>query len=388
MNNRETPLKIALIDPSLFSPPYDEALAQALIDIGLQVEVYTRQSRPGEKQIAQKLVSKFQFFRVSEKLLAMKVGKLAKIIKSFEYLLDLARFSIGDRGSVVHVQWLILPIFESVAWRLYKLLHPNTKLVLTLHDSKPFLGATSSFVQKIGYLNAAKAFDQFIVHTHEAKEIWLSRGLKNIEVIPHGILKVDTNISHDKPTNYNANIKEVLFFGLIKHYKGLDILIEAWGQIDKADKKDWKLRIAGNPVDDISHIKLRCQELNFNDEIIWDLRFIPEEELHSIFSAASCFVFPYREIDASGAFLSILPYLKPIVATKVGLFKELLIHEQSGLLVEKENPSELANSLMQIMTNQNFGNQLKLGLNEVSSNLSWPEIAKKTLKFYFNFKQH
>jgi glycosyltransferase involved in cell wall biosynthesis len=83
-----------------------------------------------------------------------------------------------------------------------------------------------------------------------------------------------------------------------------------------------------------------------------------------------------------------LPYLKPIVATKVGLFKELLIHEQSGLLVEKENPSELANSLMQIMTNQNFGNQLKLGLNEVSSNLSWPEIAKKTLKFYFNFKQH
>jgi glycosyltransferase involved in cell wall biosynthesis len=374
-----------MIDPSLFSPPYDEALVQALKDTGLNVEIYTRDPRKGEKQISESLLSPFRFFRFSEKLLRMNFGKIAKIIKSFEYIFDFTRFTILKRGNVIHVQWLILPIFEMFAWRIYKFIHPNTKLVLTLHDSKPFLGATSSFVQKIGYLNAAKAFDQFIVHTLEAKEIWNSRGLKNINVIPHGILHVNKTPIEFTQKNNNAEINEILFFGLIKHYKGLDILIEAWGIIDKVYKKNWKLKIAGNPVDDISKIKSRCKELNIEDEIIWDLRFIPEEELHSIFSSASCFVFPYREIDASGAFLSIIPYLKPIIATDVGLFKDLLVNNENGLLVEKENPIELATALQKVMSDNNIIQSISINLKSIYENLQWNNIAKQTLKIYLYF---
>ncbi len=106
----------------------------------------------------------------------------------------------------------------------------------------------------------------------------------------------------------------VLFFGLLRPYKGIDVLLDAWGEgLDGAE-----LWIVGMPRMDTSALRARAPA-----SVRFDERFVADEELPALFARAEIVVLPYREIDQSGVLFTALALGRPLLLSDVGGFREL-----------------------------------------------------------------
>jgi glycosyltransferase involved in cell wall biosynthesis len=117
--------------------------------------------------------------------------------------------------------------------------------------------------------------------------------------------------------------------------------------------------------------------------IEWQLRFIPDKEVPGLLARSRVVVFPYREIDASGALMSVLPYGKAIVASRLGLFAELLRHGETALLVEPNSPAALASALAAVVENRTMAVEMGRRARTLAAEVcSWDRIAGLTLQAY------
>ena len=114
----------------------------------------------------------------------------------------------------------------------------------------------------------------------------------------------------------------ILFFGLIRPDKGLDVLIEALPAIAR-QVPEVTLDVVGSPRMPIETLRERARSLGVADRITWDLRFVPEPEVAGVVGRARAVALPYRWIEGSGVFATALAQGVPPVATAVGTFPEL-----------------------------------------------------------------
>src|SRR5262249_10198781 len=155
-----------------------------------------------------------------------------------------------------------------------------------------------SIVQRIGVISIMKSFDRLIVHTNRARQRLISRGLPSAKVviIPHGMLEPDT-VHAVRPAAGNASDPvTLLLFGKIKPYKGTDVAIRALAAMPAESRARCRLRIVGKPYMDVEPLFALARELRVEPNIVWDLRFVSDDELSQIFSEADVMVMPYREI--------------------------------------------------------------------------------------------
>jgi len=117
-------------------------------------------------------------------------------------------------------------------------------------------------------------------------------------------------------------VPRILFFGTIRPYKGLDLLIDAALALWR-EGLDFELAIAGKPFMPIEPMLAPIQEAGFGHRLVTDLGFLTEGRLDAHLQAADMIAFPYRSIDSSGAFLSALHYGKALVTSDAGMFKGL-----------------------------------------------------------------
>ena len=203
-----------------------------------------------------------------------------------------------------------------------------------------------------------------------------------ISVIPHGILEYPYEPQPTPDTTESAD-QQILFFGTIKEYKGVDILLEAFAALPAEIRSKTTLSIAGSPQIDTEPLKEQAQTLGIASSIEWDLRFIPDREIPTLFDRADVVALPYREIDQSGALLTALNYHKPIVATNVGGFGELLEHEVHALLTEPEAPTSFATQLERALSEDTIVRELRANMQELTeSTLSWSQIGEQTRNVY------
>jgi glycosyltransferase involved in cell wall biosynthesis len=153
----------------------------------------------------------------------------------------------------------------------------------------------------------------------------------------------------------NENDKIILFFGFIRDYKGLDILINSMKYIDK----DIKLLIAGDVYGNFNKYDELIKSNNLNDRIIKIIDYIPDEDVTIYFSASDLCVQPYRSATQSGIANISTHYNLPIIATDVGGLKEIIEPFNIGKIVSKPDPMELSEKINQFFTekidyNQNF----------------------------------
>ena len=129
----------------------------------------------------------------------------------------------------------------------------------------------------------------------------------------------------------DPNMRYALFFGLIRDYKGLDTLIEAWA---KFRREGHKLLIAGEFYASRDKYTSLIQHLGLQDDIILHDHFIPDSEVANYFSAADCVVLPYKTATQSGVTQIAYNFRTPIIVTNVGGLKEIVPDGVVGYVVD------------------------------------------------------
>ena len=389
---------IAMLDPSAFTIPYDIHLCRGLVSSGCAVDLFTRSPRlndyfsrrdvqqAGCKQGLHRFSVIEHFYKASEKSPSLRHVPLTKsFVKAAEHIANMRSFTAQLRyrsPAIVHFQWLVLPICDLGYIRQIKRTAP---VVLTVHDTSAF-NAPTSRIQLVGWLAALREFHRIIVHTHESKEVLGRKGVPvdRIAVVPHGVLLHGDGDGHIQGMD-NSDKLSLLAFGAIKPYKGLDILIRALACLSETDRSKLRLVVAGRPS--VSEVELRnlAVQCGVDSCIEWHLRFILDKEVPEFFSRCDVVVFPYRQIDASGALMTALPFGKAIVASRIGAFGEQLEHRQNALLVEPEDTHGLADAIRTLLRDRELVRRLGCSsLALADTTFSWERIAQLTLEVYCN----
>lgn len=136
----------------------------------------------------------------------------------------------------------------------------------------------------------------------------------------------------------SLNSKIILFFGFIRKYKGLDILLET---IPILGDKEIRFLIAGEFYEDQQPYKEQIQRLGIADQLILRTDFIPDSEVKYYLCAADAVIQPYRNATQSGVTPLAYHFEKPMIVTNVGGLPSLVPHEKAGLVVEP-NPDAIA----------------------------------------------
>jgi glycosyltransferase involved in cell wall biosynthesis len=142
----------------------------------------------------------------------------------------------------------------------------------------------------------------------------------------------------------DADAKIILFFGFIRRYKGLDILLKAMAEPAMKDQ-NIKLLIAGEFYEDEDSYKKLIDSIGIRKQVILHNHFIADSEVRNYLCAADCVVQPYRDATQSGVTPLAYHFDKPMVVTNVGGLPSLVPHEKAGLVAEPE-PKSIANAIL------------------------------------------
>jgi glycosyltransferase involved in cell wall biosynthesis len=303
-------MRAQLVDPSAFTRPYDHALSAALARAGVDVELITSRFVYGAAPAPVGYAVRELFYRHAVGPPGSRRRQLTKLI---DHVPDMVRYrSLAADADVVHFQWLAVQLLDR--WLL-----PRRPLVLTAHDLLPR-------EPRPGQVRAQRALydavDAIVVHTdHGRRRLVEDLGVADgrVHVIPHGAFEHLTSQPDELPLPAELTQVErpvVLFFGLLRPYKGVELLLDAFRGIGGAE-----LWIVGRPRMPLAPLKARAPA-----GVRFVSRFVSDRELPAFFRRADVIVLPYlrtERFDQSGVLATALAFGKPIVASDVGGFGEL-----------------------------------------------------------------
>ena len=363
-------MRVQVVDPSAYTPPYDRALSGALARAGADVELVTSRFAYGDVPPAEGYRVSELFYRRAGRFGVSDRGRFPT--KLLEHVPDMLRYRRHARAAdVVHWQWLTVQPVDAY-------LLPRRPRLLTAHDILPReprpgqIGATRRLLEKM---------DAVVVHSeHGAARLRDELGLpgERIHVIPHGAFDYLTRLPEEKPLPPELTAVErpvVLFFGLLRPYKGVELLIEAFQNIGDAE-----LWIVGMPRMPIEPLRQLAAETRATVRFI--SRFVDDAEIPAFFRRADLVVLPYREIDQSGVLYTALAFDKPMIVSAVGGFAEVAA-EGAAHAVRPGAPVELAAAIQQLLDEPASRERLAAAAAAAASGrYSWDSIAQQTLTLY------
>jgi glycosyltransferase involved in cell wall biosynthesis len=292
----------------------------------------------------------------------------------------------------VHVQWT--PLVRKLPfeiWFLKAVKKQKIKLVYTVHNVLPHDTGkkfAATFQRLYGEMDA------LICHTDAAKSRLVrefSVDRKRAWVIPHGPLLHDAKTRSAQTSKAELCFPQdetlVLWQGIVRPYKGLDFLLAAWSKIDARSLKARLLIVGTGESGLLKAIKEQIARLDLQESVRVDFRFVPDEELPKYYQAADVMVYPYREVTTSGALMTALAYRKPIVATNLPAFREVLRDEETALLVEYGDVDALASALGQLIRDPKKRERLASEVASSGNFNSWGRIARETRQCYSSVLQ-
>jgi glycosyltransferase involved in cell wall biosynthesis len=371
-------VRVHIVDPSAYTPPYDHALCQALAATGAQVDLYTSHFAHGP-------VAPPDGYRRHELFypLAARVGaaRARRAVKLAEHVPDMLRYRSAARAAdVVHFQWLAVQHFDgrllprrAAAGASSSLRRP---LVLTAHDILPREARPG---QRAAQRRLYDRFDAIVVHSeHGSRRLTGELGIdpERVHVIPHGVLEhlaAGAPGEHaPQPAPFATELPVILCFGLMRPYKGIDLLLEAWRGIDDAE-----LWIAGMPRMDISALQATAPP-----GVRFVARFIGDDELPAYFRRADVVVLPYREIDQSGVLFTALAFCKPLLLSDVGGFPEVAA-TGAARSFPAGDVGALREALRELIGDASARAALAARARELAAGAySWSAIGRRTLELY------
>jgi glycosyltransferase involved in cell wall biosynthesis len=198
-----------------------------------------------------------------------------------------------------------------------------------------------------------------------------------IAVLPHGML-ADRVASDPDPMDGKLTF---LLFGKIRPYKGGDLLIEAFAALPPQLRDQARLRIVGKPYMDVASLHAKAQAAGVSVDI--ETEFVDDDAIAGLFGAGTVAIFPYREIEASGVLFLALAHGRPIIASRMGLFAELLTDGEHGLLAPVNDVPALTAAMQRMLTDRPFTAACAAAVQQLAGSIpGWDEIARRTVATY------
>jgi len=366
-------LHATLVDPSLFTAPYDAALTSGLLSSGVHPTWTVRPVRPGDREEIAAELAEPLFYRHVDRV-AWLPGPLRAAAKSAAHVIGLGKLvwrTLLRKPDVVHFQWLVLPVFDVLAIAIIRRICP---VVVTVHDTVAFNGDRLSSLRVLGFDRALRLAHRLIVHTQAGRDTLVRRGLapEKVCVIPHGPLALPVAPRGDQSRDPRWTF---LLFGEMKRYKGIDVLVEAVALLPATTRERARFVIAGRPQMDLAPVRARIAELGLESCIELLPKRLSEQEMADLFAVTDCFLFPYRQVDASGVYFLVKSTGKWLIATRVGVFAEDLEEGTQGTLIDSEDPRALASAMKDAILDR------PIALT-TSADSSWDAIGRRTRETY------
>lgn len=365
-------MHVRIVDPSAYTPPYDHALCAALARGGDDVTLVTSEFPYGATPGPDGYALERGFYRCA---VGPAGSRLRQLTKLPQHPCDMWRLARSSRAAdVLHFQWLPL---QAVDLRLLGRRSPlpwRGPLVLTAHDVLPREAGPG---QRDAQRRLYARMDAVIVHSEHGRERLvddLGVPAAKVHAIPHGAFTHLTRIAPAPlPVELRATPDErpvVMLFGLIRPYKGLDVLLDAWRALAADGDPGADLWVVGLPKYDVSALRRAAPEsVRFVD------RFVSDAETAAVFRRADAVVLPYREIDQSGVLFTALAFGRPMVLSDVGGFPEVAA-EGAAELVPAGDATALAGALRTVLGDRARRRALASRAAELAgARYSWDAIA-------------
>ncbi len=268
------------------------------------------------------------------------------------------------------------PSLGSIARGLRRL--AGCRVVFLCHNVLPHEG--SVFDRTLARY-AYGAADRFIVQASEerARLRELVGYEPAVEVAPHPVYEVfaegreaeaDTGAAR-RTLGVPEDARVLLFFGYVRHYKGLDVLFEALARTEPAIH----LVIAGECYEDATELRRQMNERGLAERVHWFDRYVPNEEVPTFFAAADVVVLPYRNATQSGIVQLAYAFGVPVIVSAVGGIPEVVDAERTGLLVPPEDPDALAAAIARFYE-EGLRDGLVAGVAEKRTSTGWDRVVK------------
>ena len=363
-------MRVQIVDPPAYTPPYDHALAAALARAGAEVELVTCRFPYGP-------VPQEDGYRVNE--LFYRRGsrpgigeRRRRLIRAAEHIPGMRRYRrVAEDADLVHYQWLPVPGLDR------HLLPPKRPRVYTMHWRLPEAGTriARTLSRLLGEMDAV------VVHSrHGATRLEADFGVpaERLHVIPHGAFDYLTRQPDEVPLPdelQRVSGPVILAFGLVRPYKGTDVMLEAFRQVEGAEL--WIVGMPRMPMDDLRRLAERAPgTVRFVD------RFVTDPEIPAFMRRADLVVLPYRNIEQSGVLYTALAFGRPLVLSSVGGFPEVA-ERGAARLVPPGDPDALAATVRELVADRGARDALADAATAAAgTDYSWERIAAATMEMY------
>lgn len=187
--------------------------------------------------------------------------------------------------------------------------------------------------------------------------------------------KIEMTVARQR-LNLPLNKKLLLFFGFIRDYKGLDLLIEAVAKLND----EYMLVIAGESYGSFEKYSRQIESLGVENKIALHIRYISEEEVPLFFSCADVCVLPYKSATQSGITSIAYHFDLPLIATDTGGLKETIPPDTTGIIVDFPDAGLIAKAI-EFYFSQNLKLKFQEGIKSLKNQLSWNSLAKAIIEF-------
>jgi glycosyltransferase involved in cell wall biosynthesis len=361
-------MRVHLVDPPAYTPPYDHALCGALARAGASVTLVTSRFDYGAVPPAAGFAVDERFYRLASR--AGPPGSRARLAARLaEHVPDMLAYRRAARAAdVAHFQWLPVQQLD------VHLLPRGRPIVLTAHDVLPREPRRG---QREAQRRLYERVEAVVVHSaHGRGRLTGELGVDpaKVHVIPHGAF---VHLRDVAPAELPAELRGgdrpvVLMFGLLRPYKGLDVLLEAWRGVDGAE-----LWVVGMPRMDLGALRAAAPA-----SVRFVERFVDDAEVAAVFRRADLVVLPYREIDQSGVLFTALAFGRPLVLSAVGGFGEVAA-TGAAELVPPGDAGALRATLSRLVADEAARERLAAAARRAAAErYGWDAIARRHLELY------
>lgn len=391
MNSARAARRIVMFDPGSFVPYYVDALCRGLAVLGVRARVIASPPlfEPVDAGGAYDVDWYFfPFLRGMARRVVRHRARTRQALKALSYPFGLFRtwraLRNGEPG-VLHLQWMPMPFIDRLLVGALKA--RGWRIVYTAHDPPPSPSRRGRFRH---HCDVLRMCDAVIVHTVQQRDE-LSRAVPDvtdrIHVIAHGGERADIPDERERARCRERLLVDphrplILFFGLIKPYKGLEYLLAAMPSVVERFPRALLL-IAGEPLMPLGALEGQIESLGLGEHVSLRLGFVPTHEVSTYLDAADLLVAPYVGAGASGVVVMAHGHGLPTLVTRVGGLPEFIEPHECGFVVPPRSPAALSEAICTAFSDR--AALVRMGeraWRRLARENAWSDVAERTLALY------